>query len=431
MFACLSPIVKARLCDAILLLDLLSAANCVIPKEPASQEKPQRGRMQRNRRIARSAIYREGSFMAQQITKYGRLWRVDARSLLRYGTPRKFFNALRTEWAFRRHLSDVRVRPYMLVVEPLYYCNLSCPLCVREAAPHARKGKVAAGKLPLDLFDQVLDEIGKYLFQCQIYGNGEPLLDWPLTQQIIQKAHARWIFTLMSTNATLITPKMAEEIVASDLDYIICGIDGVTQASYEAYRVGGDVNDAIGGLRMLVEARRRQRRNIFIEWQFLINRFNVQDMPEVERLAAELGVYLRMTPIAGIEGDRELREHWQAAASREAMGDQTACSGTDCTYLWRTLTLNSNGQVARCNYFSNIAEMGSARGRSLVEMYNSPSMQRARQLFSRKEVPAGDFPWPCNNCAMFQRRRGGPNRDIARDAERGVREGVALPVLQA
>ena len=127
---------------------------------------------------------------------------------------------------------------------------------------------------PSSLFDKVLDEIDKYLFQVQIYGNGEPTLDWPLTQQIVAKAHARRIFTLMSTNATLITDKMAEEIVASDLDYIICGIDGVTQASYEAYRVGGDVNDAIGGMRMLVEARRRQRRKLFIEWQFLINRFN-------------------------------------------------------------------------------------------------------------------------------------------------------------
>lgn len=352
----------------------------------------------------------------QQITKYGRLWRVDARSLLRYGTPRKVLNAFRTEWAYRRHVSDVTVRPYMLIVEPLYYCNLRCPLCVRETAPGARKGKEEAGRLPLDLYDQVLDEIGKDLFQVQIFGNGEPLLDWPRTQEIIRRAHKRRIFTLMSSNATLITEKIAEEIVASDLDYIICGIDGLTQETYSAYRVGGTVDAALGGLRMLVDQRRRQGRKLFIEWQFLINRFNAHEIDDVQRLAGELGVYLRMTPIGGVEADPKLREHWSADVSREAMGDQTACSGTDCSYLWRTLTLNSNGNVARCNYFSNIAQLGPARGRSVVELYNGPSTRRARQLFSRTPVSddGGEFPWPCTNCAVFHRRRGGPALDVAR-----------------
>ncbi|HZL38026.1 MAG TPA: radical SAM protein [Tepidisphaeraceae bacterium] len=373
--------------------------------------------------------------MARQITKYGRLWRVDARSIVRYGTPRKIVNALRTEWSFRRHTSDVAVRPYMLIVEPLYYCNLRCPLCVRETAPEARHGREQAGRLPLDVYDQVLDEIGKYLFQVQIFGNGEPMLDWPRTQEIIRRAHSRRIFTLLSSNCTLITPKIAEEIVGSDLDYIICGIDGLTQKTYEAYRVGGQAADALNGLRLMVEERRRQGRKLFIEWQFLVNRFNAHEADEVARQAADLGVYLRMTPIGGVECDPRLRDKWSADVSRQALGDQTACSGTDCSYLWRTLTLNSNGQIARCNYFSNIAQLGSARGRSVVEMYNDAASRRARQLFSRKPVPEGDFPWPCTNCAVFQRHRGGPARDVAREWKPGVakadgaKAGVALTIV--
>ena len=366
--------------------------------------------------------------MSESITKYGRLFRVDLRALWRYGTPRKFFNALRTEWAFRRHVSDIDVTPYMLIVEPLYYCNLRCPLCVRETAPHARKGKEEAGRLPLDLFDQVLNEIGKYLFQVQIFGNGEPLLDWPRTSQIISRSHARRIYTLMSSNCTLISEKVAEELIASPLDYIICGIDGITQKTYEAYRVGGKVEDALGGLRRLVEQRRRQRGRLFIEWQFLINRFNCHEIDDVRRMADDLGVYLRLTPIGGVEADPELRKYWSAEISQQTLGDQTACSGTDCSYLWRTLTLNSNGQVARCNYFANIAQLGPARGQSVVKMYNADSTKRARQLFSRGSVPEGDFPWPCTNCGVFQRRRGGPAQDVARVASAEHRK-VSLELL--
>ena len=110
-------------------------------------------------------------------------------------------------------------------------------------------------------------------------------------------------------------------------------------------------------------------------------------MQQAERLAAELGVYLRMTPIGGVEADPDLRKHWQAKASHDALGDQTTCSGTDCTYLWRTVTLNSNGQVARCNYFSNIAQMGSVRDRSIVDIYNEPSNRRARAFFTARVFP--------------------------------------------
>jgi hypothetical protein len=153
---------------------------------------------------------------------YGRLYRVYGRSVLRYSSPKKLSNAFRTEWAYRRRQVEVESFPFILFIEPLYYCNLHCPLCPRETSPDARHGKSGAGRLSLDLFDEILDELGDYLFQCQIFGNGEPLLDWPRTRHIVSKAHGRESFTLISTTATLINADMASELVASGLDYLIC-----------------------------------------------------------------------------------------------------------------------------------------------------------------------------------------------------------------
>ena len=48
------------------------------------------------------------------------------------------WNALRTEWAYRNRRIDVRTPPYILFIEPIYYCNLKCPLCPREKYPDAR-----------------------------------------------------------------------------------------------------------------------------------------------------------------------------------------------------------------------------------------------------------------------------------------------------
>ena len=70
---------------------------------------------------------------------------------------------------------------------------------------------------------------------------------------------------------------MADDIVNSDLDHLVCAIDGISQASYAAYRVGGQVKDAINGLRWVCEARKRSKRPLEIEWQFLVNRHNVHE----------------------------------------------------------------------------------------------------------------------------------------------------------
>jgi MoaA/NifB/PqqE/SkfB family radical SAM enzyme len=350
---------------------------------------------------------------------YGRLWRVYGRSVLRYTTAKKVLNALKTEWAYRRRIADVRSYPYILFLEPLYYCNLDCPFCDRQVFPDARQGREGAGKLSLELFDRILEEAGDYLFQCQLFGQGEPMLDWPRSKAIIQKCHQRRIFTLLSTNCTLITPKSADEIVTCGLDHLVCAIDGISQASYAKYRVGGDVEEALAGMRHVVEARRRRRSGIEIEWQFLVHKDNVHELTQAQTMAAELGVVLRTSPLRGMEFDEDLQREWLPdAASPEGAPYQAGrmVAGQTiypwpCYFLWRSLVLNSNAKVARCLVLQNVSEYGSLNEASVHSLYNHPSAQRARQLFSKKPVPEGPFPAPCNNCSWYERHHGGPNLD--------------------
>ena len=355
---------------------------------------------------------------------YGRLWRVYGRSLLRYSTPRKIINALRTEYAYRRRISDVRSAPFILFLEPLYYCNLDCPLCDRQLFPEARRRD--AGRFSLELFDRILEEVGDYLFQCQIYGQGEPLLDWPLTRQIIERSHRRRIFTLLSTNCTLIQPQIARELVTCGLDHLVCAIDGISQESYEVYRVGGRYEEALEGMKMVLEERRAQRSSTFIEWQFLVHAHNIHEMDAARKLAREMGVYIRFAPLRGMEWDEQLESFWLPDSSGRN-GDSAASIQPryhwPCYFLWRSLVLNSNGKVARCLIYQNVSQYANLHHQTVLEAYNDVSVQRARQLFVRGPVPEGEFPSPCNNCSFYQRHHGG--------AYLGKRQAVRkpLPVL--
>jgi sulfatase maturation enzyme AslB (radical SAM superfamily) len=294
----------------------------------------------------------EGEFLS--LLKYrnpGRVWRVYGRSVLRYGSPRKLINALRTEYAYRRRVDDVKSMPFILFLEPLYYCNLDCPLCDRQIYPDARLGG-EAGKLSLEVFDRVLEEAGDYLFQVQIYGQGEPLLDPARTCRIIEKSHRRRIFTLMSTNCTLVKPAVAEAVVANGLDHLVCAIDGITQESYERYRTGGSVEAALDGLRRFLHERRRQRSRMEIEWQFLVHRYNAHEVESARELAEKMGVFIRFAPLRGMEFHPHLQEYWLPENGKTFQDGRLALGETNspypCYFLWRSLVLNSNAKVARC-----------------------------------------------------------------------------------
>lgn len=79
---------------------------------------------------------------------YGSKFRVVhlyGRAVLRGLTVRRIANAIRTEWAYRRRHLDVRSKPYVMFIEPLYYCNLRCPLRPRQTpAFRGHKGKMTS-----------------------------------------------------------------------------------------------------------------------------------------------------------------------------------------------------------------------------------------------------------------------------------------------
>jgi MoaA/NifB/PqqE/SkfB family radical SAM enzyme len=257
------------------------------------------------------------------------------------------------------------------------------------------------------LIAQIFDELGDYLYQCHIFGNGEPMLDWETTRAIIVEAGRRKIFTLVSSNCTIMTPEVAREVVTSGLDHMVCAIDGVSQKAYGQYRVGGNAEDALAGMGMLVEARRETGSRMNIEWQYLVHTHNVHEVEEARALADELGVYLRLSPMGGFE-DVETAREWLPSEERwrDAQPKKAPRRDFHCYWLWRGIVVNSNGQLGRCPGESNVHQLGSIRDGSIMSIYNGPTSQRSRRLFSKRPVTDVDFPSPCRTCNYFNRRNG-------------------------
>ena len=183
----------------------------------------------------------------------------------------------------------VRVRhlPTFVSIEPANYCQLRCPACpVGQRA--ANNTHHRAQNMSWDTYLRILTQVQATAHTIQFYFQGEPLLN-PLLPKMIARAREEGLFTVVSTNAQALTRSMAHELVKSGLHRIIVSIDGFSEESYAAYRVGGDLHRALEGLQFLREAKAEYSSSICIELQVLRLRSNEHEWQWIERHYKSLG----------------------------------------------------------------------------------------------------------------------------------------------
>src|SRR5262249_7135182 len=71
----------------------------------------------------------------------------------------------------------LRSRPVRLTVEPTNVCNLRCPYCHTGAGRFGRRPAM----LDIERYRKVLEEIGDYLFEIEVFNWGEALLHPQIT----------------------------------------------------------------------------------------------------------------------------------------------------------------------------------------------------------------------------------------------------------
>jgi MoaA/NifB/PqqE/SkfB family radical SAM enzyme len=168
-------------------------------------------------------------------------------------------------------------------------CNLSCPFC------RTGNGKTPAsekGLMSRETFDAILAKIEPYAKFVCLFNWGEPFLNKHLLY-MIRALQERGIQTHLDSNLSLrdFSDAEAEDIVRSGLFSLFASIDGVTQETYQRYRVDGNLARALGNLRQLVRARDRLRSETpGLLWAFYLNRYNEHEVETAREIAKEIGV---------------------------------------------------------------------------------------------------------------------------------------------
>jgi len=331
----------------------------------------------------------------------------DGLNFLRKLTPLRLLNALQVVSSYL--LAKLRGKalhwgyPLSLSFEPTTFCNLRCPECPSGLRAFTRP----TGMLEEQLFKQTIDQLHRRLLYLTFYFQGEPYLH-PRFLEMVRYASGKGIYTATSTNAHFLDDTTARQTVESGLDRLIISIDGTTQQTYAAYRVGGKLEKVLAGTRCLIRWKQQLRsRRPYVVFQFLVVRPNEHQLDDVKKLARELGVdrvVFKTAQIYDYAQGSPLIPTLDYYSRYRQNGDGSYSIKNKllnhCWKMWHSCVVTWDGLVVPCCFDKDAAHrMGDLKTDPFRNIWRGPVYGRFRQqlLRSRAEVDM------CRNCTQGTR----------------------------
>jgi radical SAM protein with 4Fe4S-binding SPASM domain len=253
-----------------------------------------------------------------------------------------------------------------------------------------------------ELFKKTINELSPTLLYLTFYFQGEPYLH-PRFLELVQYASSRNIYTATSTNAHFLTDANALKTVESGLDRLIISIDGTTQDTYEAYRVGGKLHKVIEGTRNILKWKKELKSPTpYVIFQFLVVKPNEHQIQEVHQLADELGVdevALKTAQIYDYEnGSPLIPSQEKYARYRKGTDGKYTINNSlvnSCWRMWHSCVITWDGLVVPCCFDKDAHyRLGDLKEQTFKKLWQDTAYTQFRQqlLQSRSQIEM------CKNC---------------------------------
>ena len=313
--------------------------------------------------------------------------------------------------AYRLKLTHVPWLPVTLDLEPNNDCNFGCPHC---QVTHWAKPRVHLGP---ESFDRILDQFPP-LAGVKLQGMGEPLLNKALLP-MLRAGEARGTPMSFFSNGSVMSPAIAQQLASLGGTRITFSIDGATAAVFERIRVGGKFEKVCENVRRLVRLRGEARQPAIEVWT-VVTRENVGELPDIVRLAKDLGVdAITFQLFVSDWGKMEMKQYADAARVRSTEPEVEALLGQaravadvigmplkvsranflsrdkPCRWPWTSAYVASNGDVVPCCIVadSDTVRMGNVFEQPFGEIWNGPAYRQLREQIRTHQLPSF-----CHNC---------------------------------
>ncbi len=300
---------------------------------------------------------------------------------------KKLLNYHRLNKEYREKKAFLTGYPSIALIDPANVCNLKCPFC-----PTGQGRQIQRGYMKVGLFKKIIEELSPYLFEVWLYNWGEPFLN-PDIFELIEISGKNNISTTISSNLNFFPEGHEINLVKSGLERLIVSLDGVSQESYSTYRKGGKVDWVIANVKRIVDAKKKTGSTLpFIKLQFLVNRFNENEMNLAKQLAENLKVDIEFKTFMFNAKNESLRKKWEPRDERFIRYDST--TGRDlnlkkysCDWLWLYAVINWDGKVTPCcNWMEKgMFEFGDLKTNTFRQIWNNEYFVSARKAMNQEE----------------------------------------------
>ena len=288
--------------------------------------------------------------------------------------------------------------PFSISIEPTTSCNLRCPECPSGLRSFTRP----TGMLDAEHFTKVVDQLKPWLSYLTFYFQGEPFLN-PKFLDMVRIAADRGIYTSTSTNAHYLKDDLARKTVESGLHRMIISIDGTSQETYESYRIGGHLDKVLEGARQMVKWKKELKSATpHLIFQFLVVGPNEHQIPEVYKLAEEIGideVKLKTAQIYDFENGSPLlpKQEKYSRYSQKPDGKYSIKNPLldHCWTMWQSCVITWDGKVVPCCFDKDAHHvLGTTSELNFRKIWRGADYQKFRGsvLKSRSEIDI------CTNC---------------------------------
>jgi MoaA/NifB/PqqE/SkfB family radical SAM enzyme len=256
----------------------------------------------------------------------------------------------------------------MVLVEPVFGCNLRCKTCwgVNEFEGHRPP------LMPWDLFCKFVDELPKSVESVTFSLWGEPLLH-PRIHEMIDYVAGKGIRAILFTNGTLLKGETLERIAQSHLSVLTVSIEADNKNAGEMR--GIDLDVLRGNVAAFAKVKRSDTE---VKLSIVAHPGNQDKVSSVLKEWSEFAEHIKISPQIGTSKD---------------FGEQYLCMEP-----WRgNLNLFTNGDVSPCCFDWNTElPIGNLYSQTLPEIIQGEAYHSLLRRFL-----AGQVPNKCLKCKEF------------------------------
>lgn len=274
--------------------------------------------------------------------------------------------------------------PPCVQIEVSSVCNYRCVFCYQTDKSFTHRPNGFMGKMTLDLFKSVVDQLDGKVDAVTLASRGEPL-SAPDIVQMLEYMGDKFLALKLNTNASLLDERKSHAILQSGIRTLVFSVDSAGDPLYGSLRVGGKFETISRNIKQFAEIRRRHYPESRLVTRISgVKYSDAQDLDEIQaywRDDVDQVAFVEYCP-------------WENIYDNSPNGLTKACSE-----LWRRMFVFWDGSVGVCGDpdFKGTIKPGMVHETPIMDIWRGPVYEdlRQRHLDGRRQGIS-----PCSGCPV-------------------------------